>query len=129
MGQLLVVHQCQTALLMVDCSLHLSSSRYSVFIRCCPLSRDGRIHPIPSAIACTPSLHFVRFRTSFFQPVFSVSSSTCFLQVLFSRPRFLLPFTSRSRATLIALWKYNPQNSHSYFIWTVSILIVIFLLA
>ena len=29
----------------------------SVFIRWCPFSRGGRIHPIPSAIARTPSLH------------------------------------------------------------------------
>ena len=27
-----------------------SSSSYSVFIRCFPFSRDGRIYPIPSAI-------------------------------------------------------------------------------
>ena len=41
------------------CSNSSSSDNksYSVFIRCCPLIRDGRIHPISSAIACTPSLH------------------------------------------------------------------------
>ena len=32
-------------------------SSYSVFIRCFPLSSDGRIYPIPSAIARTASLH------------------------------------------------------------------------
>ena len=42
------------------CSSSSSSSNnssYSVFIRCYPLIRDGRIHPISSAIACNPSLH------------------------------------------------------------------------
>ena len=65
------------------------SSSYSVFIRCCPLSRDGQIHPIFSAIAGTPSLYFSRFRAySFFKPIFSVSSSTCFFLIFFGRPRF-----------------------------------------
>ena len=51
-------------------------SSYSVFISCCPLSRNGWIHPIPSAIACTPSLHFAQFRASFFfKLIFSVLSS------------------------------------------------------
>ena len=59
-----------------------SSSSDSVFIRCCPFSRDGQIYPISSAIACTPSLHLSRLRASFFfKPIFSVSSSTCFFQV------------------------------------------------
>ena len=79
---------------------HLICSSYSVFIWCCPLSRDGRIHPIFSSIACTPSLHLSLFRGPFFfKPIFSVSSSTCFFQVFFDHPRFLLPLTSRSRAT------------------------------
>ena len=65
-----------------------SSSSYSVFIRCFPFSRDGRIYPIPSAILRTPSLHLSRLRaSSFFKPIFSVSSSTCFFQVFFGRPR------------------------------------------
>ena len=65
---------------------------------------DGRIYPIPSAFARTPSLHLSRLRaSSFFKPIFSVSFSTCFLQVFFGRPRFLLPLTSRFRATLKAL--------------------------
>ena len=81
-----------------------SSSIYSFFIRCCPLNRDGRIYPIPSAIARTPSLHFARFRaSSFFKPIFSVSSSTCFFQVFCGRLHFLLPLTSRFRATLKTL--------------------------
>ena len=81
-----------------------SSSSYSVFIRCFPFSRDGRIYPIPSAISRTPSLHLSRLRaSSFFKPTFSVSSSTCFFQVFFGRPRFLLPVTSRFRATLKTL--------------------------
>ena len=76
----------------------------SVFIRCCPFSRDGRIYPIPSAIARTPSLHLSRLRaSSFFKPIFSVFSSTCFFQVVLGRPRFLLPLTSRFRATLKTL--------------------------
>ena len=80
------------------------SSSYSVFIQCSPLNRDGRIYPIPSAIACTPSLHLSRLgASSFFKPIFFVSSSTCFFQVFFGRPRFLLPLTSRSRATLKTL--------------------------
>ena len=74
------------------------------FIRCFPFSRDGRIYPIPSAILRTPSLHLSRLRaSSFFKPIFSVSSSTCFFQVFFGRPRFLLPVTSRFRATLKTL--------------------------
>ena len=74
------------------------------FIRCCPLSRDGWIHPIPSAIAYTQSLPFAQFRaSSFFKPIFSVSSSTCFFQTFFSRPHFLLLLASRSRATLKTL--------------------------
>ena len=77
-------------------------SSYSVFIQCCSLSRDGRIYPIPSAIAHTPSLHLSRLRTSSFKSI-SVSSSTCFFQVFFGHPRFLLPLTSRSRATLKTL--------------------------
>ena len=81
-----------------------SCSSYSVFIRCFPLSKDGWIHPIPFAIACTPSLHLFRLRaTFFFKPIFSVSSSTCFFQVFFGRPRFLFPLTSRSIATLKTL--------------------------
>ena len=55
--------------------LFLSSNSYSVFIRYCLLSRDDRIHSIPSAIARTPSLHFARFRASSFRPIFSISSS------------------------------------------------------
>ena len=48
-------------------------------MRCCPLSRDGQIYPIPSAIARTLCLHLSRFRaSSFFKPIFSVSFSTCF---------------------------------------------------
>ena len=79
-------------------------SSYSVFIRYCPFSRDGRIYHIPSAIARTPFLHLSRLRASFFfKPIFSVSSSTCFFQVFFGRPRFLLPLTSRFRATLKTL--------------------------
>ena len=74
------------------------------FIWCFPFSRDGRIYPIPSAISRTPSLHLSRLRaSSFFKPTFSVSSSTCFFQVFFGRPRFLLPVTSRFRATLKTL--------------------------
>ena len=76
----------------------------SVFIWCCPINKDGQIHPIPSAIACTRSLHLSRLRaSSFFKPIFSVSSSTCFFQVFFGCPHFLLPLTSRFRATLKTL--------------------------
>ena len=42
--------------------MYLQSSSYSVFIRCFPFSRDGRIYPIPSAISRTPSLHLSRLR-------------------------------------------------------------------
>ena len=52
-----------------------SSSSYSIFIRCCPLIRDGWIYPIPSAIALTPFLHLSHLSASFFKPIFSVSSS------------------------------------------------------
>ena len=97
-----------------DLSLNLSSS-YSVFIWCCPLSKDGRIYPISSAISRTPSLHLSRFRAFFFfKSIFSVSSSTCFFQVFFSHPRFLLPLTSRSRATfktlLLSLFSTCPYH-------------------
>ena len=74
------------------------------FIRCCPLSGGGRIDLIPSAIARTLSLHLYRFRvSSFFKPIISVSSSTCFLQVFSCRLCFLLSLTSRSSATLKTL--------------------------
>ena len=60
--------------------------------------------PIPSAIARTPSLHLSRLRaSSFFKPIFSVFSSTCFFQVFFGHPCFLLPLTLRFRATLKTL--------------------------
>ena len=81
-----------------------SSSTDSVFIWCCPFNRGGQIYPIPSVIACTPSLHLSCLRaSSLFKPIFSVSSSTCFLQVFFDHPRFLFPITSRFRATLKTL--------------------------
>ena len=80
------------------------SSSYSVYIQYCPLSRDGWIHLIPSAIVCTPSLCFAQFRaSSFFIPIFSVFSFTCFFQV-FTCPHFLLPLITRSRATLTTLF-------------------------
>ena len=80
----------------------LLNSSYSVFIQCFPLSRGGRIYPISSVIACTSSLHLSRLRvSSFFKPIFSLSS-TCF-QVFFGCPHFLLPLTSRSRATVKTL--------------------------
>ena len=76
----------------------------SVFILCCPFNSDGRIYPIPSAIARTPSLHLSRLMVScFFKPIFSVSSSTCFFQVFLGHPRFFLPLTSRFRVTLKTL--------------------------
>ena len=82
----------------------LVSSSDSVFIQCCPFNRDGQIYPIPSEIACTLSLHLSRLRaSSFFKSIFSVSSSTCFFQVFCGHPRFLLPLTSRFRATLKTL--------------------------
>ena len=79
------------------------SSSDSVFVQCCPFNRNGQIYPIPSAIARTPSRHLSRLRASSFKPIFSVSSSTCFLQVFFGHPHFLLPLTSRFRATLKTL--------------------------
>ena len=98
-----------------------SSSSYSVFILCCPFSRDGRIYPIPSAIARTPSLHLSCLRAfSFFKPIFSVSSSTCFFQVFFGRPRFLLPLTSRFRATLKTL-SSSLLSTYPYYLTPFSI--------
>ena len=98
------IKKTKTFVKSVSCSSNSSSSNSSVFIWCCPLSRDGRIHPIPSTIAHTPSLHLSRFMaSSFFKPIFSVSPSTCFLQVFFGRSRFLLPLTLRSRAILKTL--------------------------
>ena len=80
-----------------------SSSSSSVFIWYFPLSRNRRTNPIPSAIVRTPSLHFARFKeSSFFKPI-SVSSFTCFFQVFFGRPYFLLRLTSKSRGTLKTL--------------------------
>ena len=68
-----------------------------------PLTRDGQVHSIPSAIVCTPCLYFTQLKTFSFKPIFSVSSSTCFFQVFFDHPCFLLPLTSKSRATLKTL--------------------------
>ena len=88
---------------LLHCTI-CSSSSDSVFIRCCPFNRDGQIYPISSAIVRTRSLHLSRLRASpLFKIIFSVSSSTCFFQVFFGRPRFLLPLTSRFRATLKTL--------------------------
>ena len=98
----LLSHTKDCTLMLVTASLLgaqnvQNSSSSSVFIQCYPFSRDGQIHPIPSAIACTQSLHLSRFRaSSFFKIIFSVSS-TYFFQVFFGRPCFLLPLTSRSR--------------------------------
>ena len=69
-----------------------------------PLAEMAGFTPFLLAISCTPSLHLSRLRaSSFFKPIFSVSSSTCFFQVFFGHPRFLLPVTSRFRATLKTL--------------------------
>ena len=81
-----------------------SSSSYSIFIRCCPLIRDGWIYPIPSAIALTPFLHLSHLSASFFKPIFSVSSSR-------SSSVVLLPFTSRFRAPLKTLSSSLLNNS------------------
>ena len=64
-----------------------SSSSYSVLIRCCTLSRDSQIYPIPSATARSLSLHFARLRafTSSNQsslPPPPLASSRYFLVVL-----------------------------------------------
>ena len=68
------------------------------------VNRDSRIYLIPFAIARTPTLHLSHLRaSSFFKPIFSVSSSTCFFQVFFDHSRFLLPLSSRFRATLKTL--------------------------
>ena len=58
---------------------HISSgsSSFSVFIRCCPLSRDGRIYPIPSAIARIPSFHLSRLRASSFKPNPEILRTPC----------------------------------------------------
>ena len=77
-----------------------SSSSYSVFILCCPLGRNGQIYPIPSAFAQIPALHLARLRaSSFFKPIFCLLDHLL-LPGLLHRPCFLLPLTSRSRATL-----------------------------
>ena len=77
-----------------------SSSSYSVSIRCCPLSRDSRIYSISSAIAHTLSLHLSCLRaSSFFIPIFSVSTSRSSLVVL----AFSCHLTSRFRPTLKTL--------------------------
>ena len=59
-----------------------SSSNCSVFIRYCPLNRDGRIHSISSVIARTPSFRFARFSEEMeceqFQKEWSESSNLCF---------------------------------------------------
>ena len=78
-----------------------SSCSYLVYMRYCRLSRDGWIYLFSPAIARAMSLNFARFKaSSFFKPIFSISSSACFF---FDRPHFLLPLTSRSRETLKTL--------------------------
>ena len=74
-----------------------SSSSYSVFILCCPFSRDGWIYPIFSAIARTPSLHLSRLRAFFFfKPIFSVSSPLA---------------SSRSSSVVLAFSCHSLQDS------------------
>ena len=51
----------RSARLLFESTLNLCDS---VFIRCCPFNRDGRIYPIPSTIARTPSLLLSRLRAS-----------------------------------------------------------------
>ena len=89
------------------CRREGNSSSYSVFIRCFPLSRDGRIHPIPSAIACLPSLHWSRFWASyFFKLIFC-----CFLLFL------LLPALLRSSSLFLVTHfniESNPQITMSF---------------
>ena len=69
-----------------------------------PLTEMAGFTPIPSAIVCTLSLHLSHLRaSSFFKPIFSVSSSTCYFQVFFGHSCFLLPLASRFRATLKTL--------------------------
>ena len=57
------------------------------------VTEGGRVHLILSAIALTPSLHFVRSAaSSIFNSTFSTLSTIC-LHIIFVRPRFHCPFT------------------------------------
>ena len=80
----------------------MSSSSYLVFILYCVLAEMAGLIPILLQLL---ALHlFARFKaSSFFKPIFSVSSSTCFFQVFFVGPHFLLQLNSRSRPTLRTL--------------------------
>ena len=94
--------QCSSGLINLSSSSSSSSSSFLIFIRYCPLSGDGRIHPsLPQLFA----LHLsILLDSSFlFKPIFSVFSSTYFFVVFFGRPCFLLPLTSKSRTTLKTL--------------------------
>ena len=64
-------HFSVSGILLLEAILpsYVCSSSNSVFIRYCPLGRDGQIHPIPSAIARTLCLHFNQFMAFSFKPV------------------------------------------------------------
>ena len=86
---------------MTEYSYKCSSSGSSwVFVWYCIPSGGGQIQPIPSANVRTPSPHLARFMAiSFFKPIFFVFPFTCLFQVFFGCSHFLLPLTSKSRAT------------------------------
>ena len=79
-------------------SLRESSNFLLGFI---PVNGGGQIYRTLTAIYLTPTLHLARFKaSSFSKPTLLLSFSTCVFHVFFGRPRFLLPFTSKSNAFL-----------------------------
>ena len=85
-----------------SCRLNLSSISYLVFIWYCVLTEMAGF--IPILLQLLAHHLFARFKaSSFFKPIFSVSSSTCFFQIFLDGPHFLLPLNSRSRLTLRTL--------------------------
>ena len=94
-----------------------SCSSYSVFIRYCPRSRAGRIYPIPSEIAWTPSLNFALFRAFFFKSIFFHLGYSRSSSVVLS---FFSHLLQKSKATIKTL---SPSllNTYPYFLTTFAV--------
>ena len=79
-------------------SINQSIQFWSGFI---PINGGGQIYPTLTAISPTPTFHLAQFMTfSFSKWTLLLSFSTCVFHVFFGCPRFLLPFTSNSKAYL-----------------------------
>ena len=85
--------------------IHIDTNVHNLVVS--PKSEGGQIHLNPAAILLRPTLHLERQSASSpLKPTFTLSSSTCFLHVLFGLPFFLWPSTSKSNA-LLNTWPHQ----------------------